>query len=419
MKLGALCAGAFFLLNVTGAPALAFLVAEEDRKPAASLDTVEAHVGKGYQLVQDSRYLDATREFRAALALNPGLVRVRYQLAVCYFALQQWQESRQEFERLLRESAGDPAIFYHLGRLDLTEENLGSAITRLRSIASNPPFDDTAYYLGSAYLKKGKLLEAERWLKKAAELMPRDFRVPDHLARVYMKQGRRAEAEEQFALSALRREHYNEGSHQGVDCAHEITSRPFEKAHITCERLFDPNDPDKLVTLGMLYGQYGHYAEALDPFERASRLDPDSFEIQHNLGLSYFRLKRYAEARGPLQKAVAMRPDFFGSNALLGASLYALQEDDAAYRTLTHAHQLNPQDEDTSALLFKEAVILAQKRFLSKLYSDCLRYLQEAARLRPEDSEVHQRMAEVYRVLGKQSESEREKREAERCAEAN
>lgn len=402
-----------FFISST-ALALSLQVSGEENHRPSSVDTLEAHIGKGYQLVQDNRFQEAAKEFQAALSLNPSLVRVRYQLGVCYFAMQQWQEARQEFERLLREAAGDPSVIYHLGRLDLTEEKLDSAITRLKSVASNPPFEDTPYYLGSAYLKKGNLEAAEKWLKKAAELMPRDFRVADHLARVHVKAGRRVEAEKQFALAASLREHYNEASHQGIDCAHAITTQSFEEARAVCQKLFDPGDPDKLVTLGMIYGQYGHHAEALEPFERAARLDPESFEIQHNLGLSYFRLQRYADARGPLEKAVAIRPDYFGSNALLGATLYALKDDEAAYRVLEHAYLLNPQDADTSGLLFKVAIVLAQKRYVKKQYAGCLGYLQAAARLRPDDPEVHQRMAEVYDLLGQRDRAEREKREAER-----
>src|SRR5262249_19146836 len=119
-----------------------------------------------------------------------------------------------------------------------------------------------------------------------------------------------------------------------------------------------------------------------------------------------------AEMRAPLEKAVALRPDFFGSNALLGATLYTLKDDEPAYRFLDHAHQLNPRDTDTEELLFKVSVALAKKRFMKKEYTDCLNYLRKGAQLRPEDVEVHLRMAQVYGLLGWRTESDRENREA-------
>jgi tetratricopeptide (TPR) repeat protein len=407
-----------FLFAFLGIADLTFSLrpTSQAKHPNTSANTIEAHVGKGYEYVQNSQFQLAAQEFQAALALNPALARVRYQLAVCHFALQQFKEAREEFERLRREAGADAGVLYYLARLDLLDENLDSAISLLEGIASPPPFPDTAYYLGSAYLKKGKLEEAEKWLKKAVELGPRDFRVPDRLARVYMKAGRRQEAEKQYALSTSLRQNYNEAARQGIDCIQELTTRPLQEARVTCRKLFDPTDPDKLVTLGMIYGKQQHYAESVEAFEQAARLDPDSYEIQHNLGLSYFRLKRYVEARGPLEKAVALRPDFFGSNALLGATLYALKEDELAYEALDHAHQLSPADADTTGLLYKVLVLRAQKTFLKKEYVECLGYLQKAAQLRPDDAEIHRRLAQVYGLLGQRTQAEREDQEADRLS---
>jgi Flp pilus assembly protein TadD len=382
--------------------------------PAA--DSPEAHVGKGYEYIKDERYQEAAKEFQAALALNPALPRARYQLAICYFALGQRREARGEFERLRQETAGGSGVAYYLGRLDLLDGDPESAIRRLQSVVAEPPFPDTAYYLGSAYREKGDLKSAETWLRKAAEMEPRDFRIYDHLARVYQKAGRRQEAEQAYARSSELREYYNEATHQAVDCSNELETQPLEKARLACEKLFQPDDPDKLTTLGMLYGQHGKYAEALPPLERAAKIDPDSSEIQHNLGLTYFRLRRYAAARDPLEKAVALRPDFFGSNALLGATLYTLGDDEAAYRVLDHAHQLNPQDLDTVSLLFKVATLLGQKTYAKKQYAPCLGYLKKAAALQPADADVHRRLAELYTLLGQRAQAEFESREAVRLS---
>jgi tetratricopeptide (TPR) repeat protein len=168
-----------------------------------------------------------------------------------------------------------------------------------------------------------------------------------------------------------------------------------------CQQLFDPNDPDKLTILGMVYGQHGHYQEALRPLQEAARLDPDSSEIQHDLGLTLFRLSRFREARGPLQKAVALRPDFLGSNALLGATLYMVSEDEPAFRALYHAHQLNPPDESVRSLLFKVAVILGDRSLSRKDYDRSIEYFNLAATLRPDEPVVKRRLQDVKRIAGR------------------
>jgi tetratricopeptide (TPR) repeat protein len=394
------CAAAAFacLLRLgcaAGMPTAQAQVAESK----SQAEFAEAHVGRGYELVKDERYAEAAAEFQAALGLETGLVRARYQLAVCWFAVGKMQESRTEFERLQKETGNDPKVDYYLALLDLRTGALDDAIAKFSRLMADPPFADTAYYLGSAYLEKGELGPAEKWLAAAARLDPRDYRIPDHLARVYLHTGRKAEAENQFDLSAQLRSRYDEASRQAVTCSWLLETKPWHQAHPACEQLFDPNDADKLTTLGMLYGRHRHYQEAVQPLLAASRLDRDSSEIQHDLGLTYFRLQRYAEARTALEKAVTLRPDFFGSAALLGATLYMLGDDESAYHVLDHAHALNPEDRDTADLLFKEALILADREAARKKYDSAVAHLQAAARLRPEAREVQTRLAAVSKHL--------------------
>jgi len=97
-------------------------------------------------------------EFQAALALNPRLDQARYQLAVCWFALGRTRETRQEFERLEKESGIEANGEYQLAQLDLREGAMDSAIRRLTGLVNNPPFPGTSYYLGIAQLQKGNLV---------------------------------------------------------------------------------------------------------------------------------------------------------------------------------------------------------------------------------------------------------------------
>jgi len=374
--------------------------------------SAEAHVGRGYEYEKDDRFGPAASEFEAALALDPNLPRARYQLAVCYYALGRDEDARRQFERLRIDSPNDPSVIYFIGRLDLKEHNLDAAIRELQSIVAQPPFPDTAYYLGSAYLEEGDLQDAEKWLKKAEPLNPRDFRIPDHLARVYQREGRASNAEQEYERSAKLRQNYDQAAAAGIACGQELAKVAWDEDAEDCEKLFRPDDPDRLTELGMIYGKLGRYGQALAPLERAAKLDPDSYEIEHNLGLTYFRLKRYAEARGPLERAVALRPDFFDSDALLGATLFMLGQDPEAYRVLDHAHRLNPEDRDSAELLFKTAMMLGAKSHANKQYSEALKYLRAAEDLRPQDPQVHARLAELYDLMGNPQQAQLERQSA-------
>lgn len=399
--------------------ALLLILATQDPHaptPVPDPTAAQSHVGKGYEFEKDDRFASAAAEFEAALASDPMLSRARYQLAVCYFALGRKDDARREFMRLRAATHADPSVVYFLGRLDLEEHSLNAAIQEFQRVVAQPPFPDTAYYMGSAYLEKGDLRSAEQWLRKAQPLNPRDYRIPDHLARIYQRQGHSEEAEKEYAESAKLRQNYNQAAEDGVKCSAALEKGEADVARGACAKLDQPDDPDRLTALGMIYGRHGHYANAVEPLRRAAELDPDSYEIEHDLGLTYFRLKRYQEAREPLERSVALRPDFFDSNALLGATLFTLQEDSQAYEALVHAHRLNPEDGDTKELLFKTATVLGAKSHKAKSYAEALKYLQVAEELKPQDPQVHERLAVVYGEAGDPRRAETEKQMAKSLA---
>src|SRR6267378_4162445 len=157
---------------------------------AAPADSPDAHLGRAYEALRDDRYEIAAAEFRAALRLDPKLtLRARFPLAVALFEMKKPEEARREFEAVRREAGDHPNISYYLGRLDLEELHFESAIRNLNQAIAQPPFPDTAYYLGFAYFKQGDLSAAEKWLKEAAQLNPHDARVPYQLGLVYRQEG--------------------------------------------------------------------------------------------------------------------------------------------------------------------------------------------------------------------------------------
>ena len=312
---------------------------------------VEAHLGRGTQLMHEQLFEAAADEFKQALALNSSDPRAHFQYAICLMSLGSNDEARHEFERVRKLAGPSRYITYYLGRLDLLSNDYASAIKRLGSVASNPPSPDTAFQLGVAYISSGDTANGIRWLEKAAKLQPRDYRVHYRLARAYSSAGREKEADREYGLYSKFRGDHKNTEKEVRDCAGALQSQPLAAAREVCHRMFDPNDPEKLTLLGQLFGEAGAFTEALDPLKRAVDLDPNSFEAWHDLGLTYFRLQQYKEARAPLEKAVALRPEYYGSVALLGATLYMLGDDDAALPVLERAYRLNPSDTQTAAVL--------------------------------------------------------------------
>ena len=389
--------------------------ASSSTQQAATADSPETHLGKGYDALKQDRYEVAAQEFRAALALDPSLVlRAEFPLAVALFEQHKSSEARREFESVRRETGDHPNILYYVGRLDIEDRDFTSAIKNLTQAIAKPPFPDTAYYLGFAYFKQGDLPNAEKWLKEAAQLNPRDSRIPYQLGFVYRKEGREEDANRAIALSQdLHRQDDTEAQLR-TECGQKLDQGPRDEAHALCEKLYHPDDAERLTALGMIYGQHGDLEAALKPFLRAAELSPQSPQVQYNLALTYFQLNRFEDARVPLAEALKRWPDLFPLNALYGAVLEKLGQDLAAYQALRHAQQLNPQDAATSDLLFATTLKLAQISTKERHYSEAHRYFEEAAQLRPQDPEPHRGMAEIYSLTGKPAQATAERQEADR-----
>lgn len=311
----------------------------------------EAHLGRGTQLMQEHLFEAAAAEFEQAVAASPKDPRAHFQFAVCLLALGRNDEARTQFEQVQKLAGDSVYIQYYLGRLDLLSNDYASAIKRLGSVAEKPPFPDTAFYLGIAYVSAGDVTNGIKWLERAVKLLPNDYRVHYRLGRAYSSAGRDQDAAQELDLYARLRDAHKNNEKDVRDCAGALQAQSLPAAREICRRMFDPNDPEKLTLLGQLYGDAGAFDDALAPLKRAVQLDPKSFDAWHNLGVTYFRLQRYAEAREPLQTAVRLRPEFYGSVVLLGATLYMLGDDEAALPVLEQAHRLNPSDEQTTQVL--------------------------------------------------------------------
>ncbi len=391
--------------------------AASDHSPAT--ESPDAHLGRAYDALKENRYEVAASEFRAALKLDPKLtLRARFPLAVALFEMKMPDESRREFEAVRLEIGEHPNVSYYLGRLDVDEGQFENAIHNFTEAMADPPFPDTAYYLGFAYFKQGDLPAAEKWLKDAVRSNPYDARVRYQLGLVYRKQGREAEAKEAIALSGQQRQRDSSQSQLRIECAQTLDRGPREEAHAVCELLYDPDDTDRLTELGTIYGQHGDVEAALKPLRRAAELAPQSPQMQYNLALAYFQLQQFEEARKPLSEAVTRWPDIFQISALYGAVLSKLGEDAAAHKALQHAHELNPRDPATGDLLFLNTLSLARLAQSGSQYPEALRYFQEAAKLKSQEPAPHLGLADIYSLTGRPAQAGTERQEAERLRSA-
>ncbi len=318
---------------------------------AATSDDALHHLGSGLRLFDLQRYSEAAREFELALEIDPQLADARYHLAVAYFNQRRYADSRLQFEQLSAGGYQKDRIGYYLGRLDLLEGNVDGAIGRFEMLRNAEPVEDELYFLGSAYLKKGEAEKAIKVLALQTKLNPRDFRAHNLLARAYAKAGRAEDAEREYAEAGRLHDYYLRGKQELMECRKLLEARDADEAWARCSPVLETDDIDKLVAVGMLFGEFGSHEGALQAFTRALALDPESPEVNYDLAFTYFGGKDYAQARKFLEVALQLRPNFFEALALEGTVLYLLRDDAAAAALLQRAHQLRPDDVAVNKLL--------------------------------------------------------------------
>jgi len=381
--------------------------------------TVEGHLGKGYEAMRSERYEEAAHEFRAALEADPTLVmRARFPLAVALFEQRNYPDARAEFEKVRKDAGDQPGVYYYLGRINQEEQNYKGAIENLAQAAVKPPYPDTAFYLGMAYLKAGDEANAEKWLKEATRLNSSDSRAFYQLAILYRKQGRTEEANAAFARTKEEKASSDKLTQLKVECDQELSHGLTEKAREVCEKLDDPQNADKLAALGVLYGQHGFLGEALGPLKQAAAISPRSPQMQYNLAYTYYQLGRFSDARGPLEQATRHWPDLFPLRSLYGNVLWKLGDTQGTYDELSSANKLNPQDNSTQDLLYQATVILADTSEKRAATNDAIRYWKEAAKLRPAQPEAHHRLSLLYAKSGRPQLAKQEQQEADRLTNA-
>lgn len=368
---------------------------------AGSTASARAHLGSGNQLMQAERYAEAADEFQKALRDDRALTPARDQLAICYFELRDYGRARPLFEQMLLSKSSAGIGTYYLGRMDLIDRAFDSAIRRLRSIPRENPVRDELYYLGSAYFKQEKYAESIRVLQQAAAQNPRDSRVHQLLARVYQKSGQAGEAEKEFAETRRLHDYYLEGSSAIARCRSLLAQGNPEAAWAACRPLTETDDVDKIAAIGMLFGEATQYRPALEAWQKAAALDPDSSEIQYNFALTCFHLKDMPRAREHAMEAVRQRPDFVEANILYGTILYMGGEDGEALRVLTRSHDLKPDDGAVRRLLAEELSISAEQHMRNQEWPQVVALLEKAAALQPDSPAISQKLAEARQQLAK------------------
>ena len=104
----------------------------------------------------------------------------------------------------------------------------------------------------------------------------------------------------------------------------------------------DPNQPDALHLLGVIYSQVGKHDVSVEFITKALAIEPNLAEAHSNLGLALRELGKLDEAVASYHKVLGLKPDFAEAHSNLGLALMDLGKLDEAVASYHKALAINP-----------------------------------------------------------------------------
>ena len=426
------------LLNGFGL-AKAYL-AKKDDKDAAKIfaemqastgDTAAIHmdIGRAYGV---AGFPDqAIAEFKKALAEDDTLPGLHYSLGASY--LLQMGEidfplAAAEFRKELALHPNDFLSHSQLGYIALSQHNYSEAEKELRRAAEiNPGDPDTLLSLGQLYMDTNRPVDAELVLRKSIGLTTDPSR--NHyqvqrahylLGRVLLQTGRTDEGKAEMKtssdllkLSSMQNQGMSSSEIATADAASRGLGKPIAPP-IDPQALHQVEDREKRLSLALAdsYNNLGaitardkDFPAAVYAFEKAAEWNPALEGLDYNLGRAAYAAKDYAAAAPPLAHFLQQNPGDVWFRSALGVSLFMTGKYQGAVDTL-RPMEASLQSVPPLATIYAAALVET-----GDLANGIVR-LQQIESAQPNTPEVHRMLGKAYISSGDKTRAEQELRAA-------
>jgi tetratricopeptide (TPR) repeat protein len=315
-------------------------------------------------------------------------------------------EAEAAWRAFLKAHPSNPEPYAHLGLLEARQEHYKEAVPLYRkALAMNPAMPGLRLNLGLALFKGGEMkqaiLEFKPLLKNQPPSSPQSLRLNTLIgmahyelgeyaaAAPYLKQAAAHDAQNlplrlALAHSCLWAKQYR----CVLDTYHEILTLNAESA-----------EADMLA--GEALDEMKDITGAIQQFRAAVKANPMEPDAHYGLGYLLWIQKQYPEAMSEFQAELANNPNHVGAMLYLADTDIQIRQIENAGPLLEKVVKLNPK----LALGHLDLGIVLDQAGRKQ---DALREMKEAARLDPDDVNVHWRLGRLYRSMDKTDEAKAE-----------
>lgn len=326
-----------------------------------------AHYNLGHAFSVDGRFVEARREYLAALQLKPD-----------------YAEADNNLGNALS----------HLGRLPEAIGHYEEAL-RLR-----PDYANAHYNLGCALVEAGRLPEAIASFEQSVRLQPTVAEVRYNLAGALAQAGRNPDALAEYASALQLRGDYVEALNDRGNLLLRLGRTTDALADFEAAVRIAPSFAGAHLNYAAALLTVGRTADALTQSATAVRLQPDSGAMHYNLGNVLLQLERLDEAVAEYREAARLAPALVGAHHNLALALVRLNRPAEAIAPYERALQLAP---DSAVAHHNFAIALAEVTRLA----DAAAQDETALRLQPDFPDARRHLSYVRERLAATRENAR------------
>jgi tetratricopeptide (TPR) repeat protein len=303
-----------------------------DPEPFAHLGLLEAH---------QEHYAEAIASYRKAMALNPAMPRLQFNLGLAYFKAADYKEALQQLKPLLKTLPPDSdeaqrlviligMSHYGLGELaastpylkqaaDRDAQNLTLLLTLAHScllskqyqcvldafhrmVALNAESAESDMLVGEALDEMKDTIGATKEFRAAIAANPKEPNVHFGLGYLLWTQGQTNEAAQEFQAELDNDPEHIQAMLYLADS--QVQTNRMDDARPLLEKVvkIDPANPMGHLDLGIVYADAGRNEEALRELKAAAELNPNNTNSHWRLSRLYRSMGKTAEANAELAK---------------------------------------------------------------------------------------------------------------------
>jgi tetratricopeptide (TPR) repeat protein len=234
----------------------------------------------GDQLYKKGDIVNAIKEFKTGLMLDPSNVNLHNSLGVCYAVMGENDIAAEAFEAARWLDSSDVMAPYNLGLLQLVKGDSKKALTFfLEAQAVDDAVYEVNFQLGRIFFDEGNLSKAMLHFNKAVGINAQSGAAHRYLGKCHEKRNDFDTAIEAYR-SAVKENPNDAESLSALGHLFSREEKDLEIARVFCEQSvqLSPANGQYRLRLGKLYIKSNHLTEALHEFQEAERLGQKAAE---------------------------------------------------------------------------------------------------------------------------------------------